>query len=133
MTDDIVPWSAPERPKRSWQALTAVAGVPLLAVPVDLILANWVSGAVDRKAECSTSLPGYQTALAGLVPLLFVVLALACGVAGTVTLVRGRRRHIPAQRYAGRTALIISVPALLVAIIFAVPPWFAVGFSTWCF
>jgi hypothetical protein len=113
--------------------LKAAAPVPYLAVPVDLILADWVSRAAVRKDDCGAALPGYQTALANLVPALFVLLALVCSVAGTVVLVRGRRHRIYDDRVAGRTAVSLSLPAVLVSVIFAVPAWFAVGFSTWCF
>ena len=66
-------------------------------------------------------------------PLLFVGLALACGVAGLVTLVRGRRNVVQAQRFAGRTALILSVPALIISVVLGLVVWLMVGFSTWCF
>ena len=118
---------------RRRQALTAAAPVPYLSVPVDLVLADWVSRASAHKESCGGPLPGYQTALASLVPVLFVVLALVCGVAGLVILIRGRRDGIQADRIAGRTALALSAPAVVISLIFAAPAWFAVGFSTWCF
>jgi hypothetical protein len=129
----LVPPGGEERHRRRLQMLRAAAPVPYLAVPVDLILADWVSRTAERKDDCGAALPGYQTALANLVPLVFALLALACSVAGTVVLVRGRRHRIHDERIAGRTAVVLSVPAVLVAVIFAVPAWFAVGFSTWCF
>ena len=118
---------------RRWQALRLAAGLPLLAVPVDLLLANWVSDSSSSKAACGTPLPGYQTTLAQLTPVVFIVIGLAATVAGVVTLVGGRRHRAPAQRYAGRTVLALAVPALVISILVSIPVGLAMGFSTYCF
>ena len=133
MTDDIVRWPVSARQVRRWRSLKLVSAIPVLSLPVDLLLGNWVSGSVDRKATCYTPLPGYQTALASIVPVLFVMVALTCAVAAAVTVVRGRRRKLPAQRVTGRSALALSLPALAISAVSAVPALLAVGFSTWCF
>ena len=133
MTGDNVPWLRPDAQVRRWRGLRLVAGLPLLAVPVDLLLANWVSDSSSRKAVCGAPLPGYQKALAQLAPVVFIVIGLAATVAGVVTLVRGRRHHAPAERFAGRTTLTLAVPALVTSVLAAVPALFAVGLSTYCF
>jgi hypothetical protein len=125
---------ATEAPRaRRWRTLKVAAGCTFLAVPADLALLDWVSRSTTGKAECYTPLPGYQAALATVVPAAFVVLGLVCSVAGIVALVHGRRRGVRAQRDSGVVTLALAVPALLFSLGFGAATWFAVGFSTWCF
>lgn len=108
------------------------AGVPFLALPTDLALADWVSNSAVAKDVCYAPLPGYQRLISGVVPAAFILLAVACVVAGIVTTVRGRRRQVPLQRQAGVTTLALSVPALALSSALGFLVWVTVGFSTFC-
>lgn len=118
---------------RRWRALQAASGCTFLAVPVDIALLDWVSRATSAKPACYTPLPGDEQALATVVPACFVLLGLACAVAGIVRIVHGRRHGVRPERDAGVMAVALAVPALLFAIGLGLATWFAVGFSTWCF
>lgn len=113
--------------------LKVAAGLTLLAVPVDIALLDWVSRAENVKSNCYTPLPGYQSALATVVPAAFVVLGLVCAVAGIVRIVKGRRRGVRPERDTGVMALTLALAGLLFALGFGLATWLAVGFSQWCF
>ena len=127
-------WPAvPERTARRWLALKVAAGCTFLAVPVDIVLLDWVSRSADAKAQCYTPLPNGERVVATVVPALFVLLGLGCSVVGIVQIVQGRRRGVRAERDSGVVTVALATPALLVALGLAFASWFAVGFSTWCF
>ena len=123
----------PPRQARRWLALEVAAGCTFLGVPVDIVLLDWVSRATSAKAGCDTPLPRYEDALATVVPACFVLLGMACVVAGIVKIVQGRRHGIRPERDAGVVTVALATPALLGALWLGAVTWFAVGFSTWCF
>ncbi|MDE3085969.1 MAG: hypothetical protein KGJ77_04305 [Acidobacteriota bacterium] len=118
---------------RRWLALEVAAGCTFLAVPVDIVLLDWVSRTTSAKPACDTPLPRYQEALATVVPVCFVLLGIACAVVGIVMIVHGRRHGVRPERDAGVVTVALAAPALLCALALGAVTWFAVGFSTWCF
>ncbi len=111
------------------RALMVLAALVLVCVPVNLFTAGWGERAGQNATQCNAPLTWDQTALGIYLPLLFIVLALACLIAAVVT--RIRTRH--SQQPVGSGIILLSIFGLACALGTGFLASFSVGSINWCF
>ena len=111
------------------RALTVIAGVTFVSIPVNCFTIDWGQRAAQNSTECNPPLTWDQAALGIYLPLLFVVLALACLVATIV--IRVRTRHT--ERPVGSGLIVLSICGLLASLVTGFLAVFSITSIGWCF
>jgi len=110
--------------------LRILAGLTLLAIPVNWATYAWANRSSQGVTQCNAPLTWDQTALGIYVPLAFVALALGCFVAAIVTYIRTRKVD---PRPIGLGTVALALIGLMAGVWSGFLAALSIGFMNWCF